>query len=124
MIIGKILNIFTTITISFSNITKNSNDKKFSIRMKNFIFEIKKKFVLIILFILISSLLFWYFLFIFCFIYLNNVISWIESTAISIILNIIFPLIICIIISSLRFLAIKLKSQLIFEISYMFYTII
>ena len=124
MIIGKILNIFTTITISFSNITKNTNDKKFSIRMKNFIFEIKKKFVLIILFILISSLLFWYFLFIFCFIYLNNVISWIESTAISIILNIIFPLIICIIISSLRFLAIKLKSQLIFEISYMFYTII
>ena len=94
MIIGKILNIFTTITISFSNITKNTNDKKFSIRMKNFIFEIKKKFVLIILFILISSLLFWYFLFIFCFIYLNNVISWIESTAISIILNIIFPLII------------------------------
>ena len=31
MIIGKILNIFTTITISFSNITKNTNDKKFSI---------------------------------------------------------------------------------------------
>ena len=123
LLIGKILNIITTFTIDYLKITKNVNDKKYSIRLKNIIFEIKKKFYIIIVIIIVFSFIFWYFLFIFCDIFKNNQMSWILSTVISFVINIIIPFSICIIITILRFIALKIKSGIIFEISLMFFSI-
>ncbi len=124
LLIGKIVNIFTTITIDYLKITKNINDKKYLIRLKNIIFEIKKKFYIIIVIMIIFSFIFWYFLFIFCDIYKNNQMSWILSTFISFIVNILIPFCICIIITILRFISLKIKSDIIFEISLMIYSLL
>ena len=124
LLIGKILNIITTITIDYLKISKNNDDTKFSIRLKNLIFEIKKKFYIIIVIMIIFGFIFWYFIFIFCDIFKNNQMSWILSTCISFIINIIIPFCLCFIITLLRFIALKIKSEIIFEISLMLYSVL
>ena len=124
LIIGKILDIITYTNINYLKIIKNIDDTKFPIRLKNFIFEIKRKFWIIIITIIILSFFIWYFLFIFCYLYKNNQVSWLQSTLISMIINFIFPIIICIIIGIIRFISLKLNSAIIFDISHLIYAII
>lgn len=76
----------------------------------------KRKYYIAIVIICIMNIIYWYFLFIFCCIYRNNQLSWVQSTLISIFFNMIIPVVICQIIT-LRFLAFKVKNRLLYKFS-------
>ena len=71
--------------------------------LNNLIITTKRKMILLIIIIIICNLMMWYFLIFFNSIYKHNQLSWLQSTKISIIINIIIPFILCIICSILRF---------------------
>jgi hypothetical protein len=92
--------------------------------MKNLIFSIKKKFIITIVLIIILNFVFGYFLFIFCCIFENNQLSWVLTTFISIFINFVIPIVICLLITVMRFISLKINSGLLLKISLCIYSII
>ena len=97
---------------------------EYLIIFKNLVYDMKRKYYIAIILICIINVVYWYFLLIFCSIYKNNQLSWIQSTLISICFNMIIPVVTCFIIASLRFLAFKFKNRFLFKISQCCYQIL
>ena len=94
----------------YQKIKKNSNDG-FSL-------------VELIVVIVISSILYIYFLISFCSVYKSTQLSWIQSTLISIAGNIIIYFIICLCISGFRFMAFKFNKEILFKIGQLIYELV
>ena len=84
----------------------------------------KKRVIIAFVLIISLSIIFWYYLIIFCDIYRNNQISWIQSTSISIAINMFIPLILCLFIGSLKYCGIKYNKKYIFVFGTFLYSII
>ena len=124
LLIGKLLTNFTSISIDYTKLQKSKTNKKYVIQMKNLIFSIKKKFIITIVLIIILNFVFGYFLFIFCCIFENNQLSWVLTTFISIFINFVIPIVICLLITVMRFISLKINSGLLLKISLCIYSII
>ena len=82
----------------------------------------KSKIKLIIFFIceLIFSFIFLYYVTAFCAVYQNSKINWVFGCFETIAIDIIFPFIYCLIISSFRYMGIRKKSKCLYETSNLF----
>ena len=93
-------------------------------KLNNLIITTKKKINLLLIVIIAINLIIWYFLIIFSCIYQHNQLNWLEATMISIFINIIIPLILCLICSIFRVLAFKFNNLIIFQINQFLYILI
>ena len=76
--------------------------QKCLLELSHLLKDMKKKYIIVVVIVTILSLCYWYFLYVFCSIYRNNQISWIQSSLISIFINIIIPFMLCFIITAVR----------------------
>ena len=125
MFIGKFLNMLTSSEIEFVKLTRSNKNKSTYLQsFRDLVNDMRKKFIIIIIIVIILMMIYWYFITVFCFIYQNNQISWIESSLFSIGLNIIIPIILCFLIAVLRKIGLKGECGLLYSISVCLYTII
>lgn len=111
MLIGKALSMVTSTGISFTKLFRCKKDWDYFINFKNLVNEMRKKYYIVISLIIVLTLVYWYFLFIFCSVYKNNQVSWIQSSLISIFINIIIPIVLCLIIALIRAIAFKSNNR-------------
>lgn len=107
MIIQKLFSSLTTTTSVFFRIIHDNNDITLKYKLRAFITKIKIKIIILFTLIISMSIIFLYFLNTFCYIYKSNQISWVQSTLLSIAGNIIIYLIICLLLTIIRFCALK-----------------
>ena len=125
IIITKIISLIINNSNNLQNLMKYKNNNNiFYKKLTRLICIIRFKYFFILFFIIVLSIIYWYFLFIFCKIFQNNQISWIQSTAISIGINILFYIIMCFIITCLRFISLKYKFRLLFTVNHFIYSLI
>ena len=111
MLIGKVLSMVTSTGVSFTKLFRCKKDWDYFINFKNLVNEMRKKYFAVISLIMLLTLVYWYFLFIFCSVYRNNQVSWIQSSLISIFINIIIPIVLCLIIALIRAIAFKSNNR-------------
>ena len=118
MILEKLVMIVVSINSDFYKIINNKDDdNNFSKQIRNIVLSFKKRLLILFIIIIILSIFFWYFLAIFCSIFQNNQISWIEATLISIAFNVIISIVLCFLLGSLKYCSIRKHNSLIFKLS-------
>lgn len=110
MALGKLLSMVTSIGLDYYKLLRNQNDHHFQFKVLLLVSEMKKRMIIVGVAVFLFNIVFWYFLFIFCTIYQNNQIGWIESAFISIAINMLIPMYICFIIAVLRYIGLCCKS--------------
>lgn len=123
-LIGKIVALVTSSTADYIKIKKMERKMDCLIELAHLMEDMKRKYLIVLVIISILSLFYWYFLFVFCSIYRNNQISWIQSSLISIFINVIIPIVLCFIISAIRILSFKCNNRFLFKVGYCIYQII
>ena len=121
MFIGKIMMIVTSVQKKFYKIM---NEKDYQILMYELIREFKIRISIVMCVITVLMLIFWYFLVIFCNLYANSQLIWIQATLISIVFNLIIPLIFCLFIAMLKFGGIRFKNQIFFKAGILLYDLV
>lgn len=111
MLISKIISLVTSTNGDYIKIKKINEKKQFFEELANLLSDIKKKIFVTLLVICVTTVIYWYFIFIFCTIYQHNQIGWIQSSLISIVINSIIPILLCFLISGLRFLALHWNNR-------------
>ena len=124
MLIGKIIGLLISSNSEYIKIKKMKRTMDCFVELAHLLIEVKKKYIITLVIISTITIVYWYYLFIFCSVYHSNQISWIQSSLISIIINSIFPILVCLVIGVLRKLSFKLNNKLIFKISFCLYQII
>ena len=124
MYISKLFTMLIPRVSSFYKIIDNPNEKKKQSEFSKYITMIKIKYIMLILVIVISSILYIYFLISFCSVYKSTQLSWIQSTLISIAGNIIIYFIICLCISGCRFIAFRYNKEILFKIGQLIYDLV
>ena len=124
MLIEKIIGLLISSNSEYIKIKKMKRTMDCFVELAHFLIEVKKKYIITLVIISIITIVYWYYLFIFCSVYHSNQISWIQSSLISIVINSIFPILVCLVIGVLRKLSFKLNNKLIFKISFCLYQII
>ena len=125
LFISKFINsIVSVVSSTYYEIIKEKNDFIKMNKLNNLIITTKKKLNLLLIVIIAINLIIWYFLIIFSCIYQHNQLNWLEATMISIFINIIIPLILCLICSIFRVLAFKFNNLIIFQINQFLYILI
>ena len=122
--ISKLFSFLLTRASSFYKLLESKEEKDFNYSLLQYINKMKKKFIVLFVLMIVFSLLFLYFLMCFCRIYRNNQISWIESTLISILSNMILYFVLCLIIAILRFSAFKCANEIVYKAAMIIYDII
>lgn len=124
MLIGKILSLVASSGTSFTKFFRCKKDWNYFINFQNLVREIKRKYIILLVIIFVMSVIYWYFLFIFCTVYKNNQLSWVQSSLISIFINILIPLVVCLVVAVIRTIAFKCNNSLLFKISHCIYQIL
>lgn len=124
MLIGKIVALVTSSTADYIKIKKMERKIDCLVELAHLMEDMKRKYLIVLIIISILSVFYWYFLFVFCSIYRNNQISWIQSSLISIFINVIIPIVLCCIISSIRILSFKFNNSFLFKVGYCIYQIL
>ena len=101
-------------------INENISKKNFISYFKNLKKELKIKAILFFLFLYLFSLLFWFYLSCFCYIYCNIQINLLYDTLLSFALSMLYPFLICIIISLIRIYSIKKNNVCIYKLTSIF----
>ena len=117
MLVGKILIFITSIRTNFCKLLTYKYSPDYQLHVSKFILSIKKRLIILLIIIFLFSLVFWYFIIIFCNMYSFNQISLLEATLISIVINCILFFILCFISGLIRYVGLKCKSSLCFGIS-------
>lgn len=107
IVIQKLFSLLTTKTSAFYQIVRDNKDDTTKFKINSLIKKTKLKIIILFVLIFVFTSLFLYFLNTFCYIFKNNQISWIESTLLSVAGNILIYILLCLIISILRFSALK-----------------
>ena len=124
MLIGKVLSLVASSGTSFTKLFRCKTDWNYYVKFKNLVKDIKRKYIILLVIIFVMTMIYWYFLFIFCTVYKNNQLSWVQSSLISIFINILIPLVICLIVAVIRAIAFKCNNSLLFKISHCIYQIL
>ena len=124
LVVNKFFSLLTVSPGSFYRVIKESDSKDKCIKISNFVRKMKKKLYILFILLIIFSVIFFYFLFVFCFVYQNNQVSWIESSLISIVANILLYFILCLIITTLRYCALSCGIPLVYKIALFIYDIV
>ena len=115
MFIGKIMIILTSMKEKFIILIKNKEDCDYKRNVYKLFKSLKFRVITVFSIIILISFMFWYYLVIFCNLYSNNQISWIQSTLISIGFNLIIPIILCFLFGSIKFCGIKYQNKILFS---------
>ena len=116
MLIGKIMIIITSVRGAFLRLIRKPDCCDYKKKICKLIKSIKIRMIILLLIIFVLSLMFLYFLTIFCNIYTYNQFSWIQSTFISIGINMILPIILCLIFGTIKFFGIKKQNNVLFSV--------
>ena len=123
MFIAKFISMMLSSERNFSKLYQEKGDVFYYQNFKTLVSDMKKKYYIVITLVVILSFVYWYFLFIFCYLYQSNQLSWIQSSLFSILLNILLPIVICLIVAAMRIAALRGKISLLFNISFCLYQI-
>ena len=124
LVVNKVFSLLTVSPGSFYRVIKESDNKDKCLKISNFVRKMKRKLYILFILLIIFSVIFFYFLFVFCFVYQNNQVSWIESSLISIVANILLYFILCLIITTLRYCALSCGVPLVYKIALFIYDIV
>ena len=124
MFIAKFISMLLSSESSFIKLSKEKGDIYYYQNFRSLISDMKKKYFLVIFIVIVASITYWYFLFIFCEVYKSNQLSWIQSSLFSILFDIILPIAICFAIAIIRIIALRGKLSLLFNISHCLYQIV
>ena len=124
LFIGKIMIIVTSINRNFMEFKKEKKSRTHSKLFIMLIKSYKKRVIIVFIIIIVLTLIFGYFLIIFCNIYTKSQMSWIQSSIVSIGINCMFPVILCIIIVIFRYCGIKYHKIILFQIGFYIYQFI
>lgn len=106
-LIEAIFSINTSFTIAFRDLQGNERSKKIS----ELYYQMKKRLTIVFIISFTCMLVYWYFLTIFCNLYKNNRLALFESTAITILFNLIVQALLCLFISILRIIGLRKESK-------------
>ena len=123
MFITKFVSMLLSSGKSFQKLLKEKGDSLYFQNFKILVSDMKTKYFIVLVIVIGSCIGYWYFIYIFCYIYKSNQVSWIESSLFSILFNIILPLFICMVVAILRIVSLRLHFSFLFSISYCFYQI-
>ena len=124
MLIGKVLSLVASSGTSFTKLFRCKKDWNYFVNFANLVKEIKRKYIILLVIIFVMTVIYWYFLFIFCTVYKNNQLSWVQSSLISIFINILISLVVCFVVAVIRAIALKCNNSLLFKISHCIYQIL
>ena len=123
MFIAKFISMMLSSERNFSKLYQEKGDVFYYQNFTTLVSDMKKKYYIVITLVVILSFVYWYFLFIFCYLYQSNQLSWIQSSLFSILLNILLPIVICLIVATMRIAALRGKISILFNISFCLYQI-
>ena len=123
MLLGKVLSLVASSGTSFTKVFRYKKDRNYFVNFANLVKEIKRKYIILLVIIFVMTVIYWYFLFIFCTVYKNNQLSWVQSSLISIFINILISLVVCFVVAVIRAIALKCNNSLLFKISHCIYQI-
>lgn len=117
MVIAKIVSMATASAVNIRQLMLNKNEPYFEEDLKYEISSMKLRYNILISVMIIISWAYWYYIYIFCCVYKNNQISWLEATLFSVALNIVIPAVVCFLAAILRISALKCHISLIYNFS-------
>lgn len=109
MFITKFISMMLSSEGSFTKLYEEKGDVFYYQNFKVLVSDMKKKYYIVLAVIMIMSIIYWYFLFIFCHVYKSNQLSWIQSSLFSILFNFILPVSICLMVALLRIISLRFK---------------
>ena len=112
LLIGKIMIIITSFQSKFNKMIREKTSIEDEIVRLIFSYKLKIKIVFIIITLL--SCIYWYYLIIFCSLYKNNQIGWIESSLVSIIFNMLLPILFCFVFGLVKYNGKIYKNKMMF----------
>ena len=116
MLISKIMIIVTSVKGKVFKLLQDKDNPNYRKDMYNVIRSIKTRIFILFTIIFIFLFLFWYFLAIFCRLYMNSQIFWLQATLISICFNFIIPIISCLLFGSFKYCGIRYRRPCLFKI--------
>ena len=105
--IQKIFSFLITKSSSYYKLINDKDARTIKYELVKLIKSLKRNTIILFIVIIICSLMFFYILLSFCYIFKNNQISWLESTLISIAGNLLIYFVLCLILAILRTVALK-----------------
>ena len=109
MFITKFISMMLSSEGSFTKLYEEKGDVFYYQNFRILVSDMKKKYYIVLTLIIVMSLIYWYFLFIFCHVYKSNQLSWIQSSLFSILFNFILPVGICLMVALLRIISLRCK---------------
>ena len=95
--------------------------EEFQNSFKKIVTDVKLKHSLLFVIFIIGNIACWYYITIFCTVFPNTQIAWLESSGITIGISLIFPVLLSLPIAILRTIAMKSKISVIYTISGLIY---
>ncbi len=116
LLIGKILTMIFEAENEFRDLLRNQSSDDFKTELRELIISVKKKSKITVAIIIALTIIYIY-------IYPYSQLSWIQSTGISILFNILFPLVLCFLVAIIRTSALKCKCSLLFNLALFIYSL-
>ena len=122
IIVARLLQFLTSSDKEFRKLKKKAGGiEEFQNICKKLVNDIKLKHSLLLGIFIIGNIACWYYITIFCVVFPNTQISWLECSGISIGISLIFPVLLSFPIAIIRTIAIKSKISVIYTISGLIY---
>lgn len=125
IIVSRLLQFLTSSDKEFRKLkTKAGTKEEFQNICKKLVNDIKLKHSLLLGIFIIGNIACWYYITIFCIVYTNSQIAWLESSGITIGISLLFPVLLSFPIVILRSLALKTKISFIYTICGLLYDVL
>ena len=116
LICGLLNNFLAKLSLSHNIINKiKSKNNKISVYEMQTL--IKNKFIIFFILLYFFMIFFWYYLSVFCFVFQNSQLALFKSSFLSFIISMIYPFLLCLLITAARKISIKKKWKFLFTLS-------
>ena len=125
IIVARLLQFLTSSDKEFRKLKKKAGSmEEFQNSFKKIVTDVKLKHSLLFVIFIIGNIACWYYITIFCTVYTNSQIAWLESSGITIGISLIFPILLSFPIVILRTIALKSKISIIYTICGLLYDVL